>query len=318
MVRRAKPSAWLAHHRLNAANHPEQMSSYNIILERMRRRIKNSPKMSYFTTFQLDREPFSTSPDPSLFYRSNEHYTALNRLEIAIRLKRGLSIILGDVGTGKTTLSRALLQSFSGEENEYVFHMILDPSFKSEYQFLTHLTSLFGISPFFRSTIDNREAIEKYLFRKCVEEHKTVVLLIDEGQKLTQPHLEVLRTLLNYETNEYKLLQLVIFAQMELLPRLKKVRNFMDRINLKYILNPLDEYETGQLIEFRLREAGYTEEKKLFSFEAVRKIYEYTQGYPRQITRICHMALEQLISEGREHISGGMIEQIISQEEIWT
>jgi len=121
--------------------------------------------MSYYTTLQLEKEPFSTSPDPAFFYRSSEHYTALNRLEIAIRLKRGLSLILGDVGTGKTTLSRALFQSFNGEE-DYIFHMILDPSFKSEYQFLTNLTNLFGISPFFRSTIDHREAIEKYLFQK--------------------------------------------------------------------------------------------------------------------------------------------------------
>ena len=69
-----------------------------------------------------------------------------------------------------------------------------------------------------RSTIDHRDAIEKYLFQKCVEEQKTVVLLIDEGQKLNEPQLEVLRSFLNYETNEYKLLQLVILGQMELLP----------------------------------------------------------------------------------------------------
>ena len=152
--------------------------------------------MSYFGVLNLEREPFSTSPDPTFFYRSTEHYTALNRLEIAIRLKRGLSLILGDVGTGKTTLSRTLLQSFSQEEDEYIFHLILDPSFKSEYQFFAHLTKVFGISPFFRSTIDQRDAIEKYLYQKCVEENKTVVLIIDEGQKLSLPHLEVLRTLL--------------------------------------------------------------------------------------------------------------------------
>ena len=272
--------------------------------------------MSYLTTLQLQREPFSTSPDPSFFYRSHEHYTALNRLEIAIRLKRGLSIILGDVGTGKTTLSRALFQSFNGEE-DYVFHMILDPSFKSEYQFLTHLTKLFGISPFFRSTLDHREAIEKYLYHKCVEEHKTVVLVIDEGQKLSLSHLEVLRTLLNYETNEQKMLQLVIFSQMELLPRIKRVRNFMDRVGLKYIINPLDRYETGKLIEFRLMQAGYQEDRSLFSHEAVSKIYEFTQGYPRQISRICQLAIERLIMENYEIISGELIDQLIEEEKIW-
>lgn len=273
--------------------------------------------MSYLTALHLEREPFSTSPDPSFFYRSKEHYTAFNRLEIAIRLKRGLSLILGDVGTGKTTLSRALLQAFDGED-DFIFHMILDPAFKSEYQFLTHLTKLFGISPFFRSTIDHREAIEKYLFRKCVEERKTVVLIIDEGQKLMQSHLEILRTLLNYETNEYKLLQLVIFAQMELLPRIKRVRNFMDRINLKYMLNPLDEQETGKFIEFRLKQAGYSGERSLLSGEAVKKVYEYTQGYPRQIALMCHNAMQHLIMGEHEIVTAEVIEKIIEQEKRWS
>jgi general secretion pathway protein A len=273
--------------------------------------------MSYLSTLQLECEPFSTSPDPSFFYHSTEHYTALNRLEIAIRLKRGLSLILGDVGTGKTTLSRALLQSFNGEERDYLFHMILDPSFKSEYQFLTHLTKLFGISPFFRSTIDHREAIEKYLYQKCVEERKTVVLIIDEGQKLAQPQLEILRTLLNYETNEFKMLQLVILAQMELLPRIKKIRNFMDRVSLKYIVNPLDEHETGQLIKFRLKQAGHPEAEMLFSYEAIKKIYEYTKGYPRQISLICHDAMEQMIIGSFERISGELISRIIEKDSVW-
>jgi general secretion pathway protein A len=270
-----------------------------------------------YTTLSLDREPFSTSPDPSFFYKSSGHYTALNRLEIAIRLKRGMSVILGDVGTGKTTLSRALLQAFYGEEKEFIFHLILDPSFKSEYQFLAHITKLFGISPFFRSSIDHREAIEKYLFQKCVEEGKTVILLIDEGQKLALPYLEILRTLLNYETNEQKMLQLVILGQMELLPKVKKVRNFFDRINLKYIINPLDEIETGKMIDYRLRQAGYNRDRGLFTPEAIRRIYQFTQGYPRQISRLCHLALENLIAEDKENIGVEMVEKIISQEQEW-
>ncbi len=272
--------------------------------------------MSYLATIQLEREPFSTSPDPKFFYRSNAHYAALNQMEIAIRLRKGLSLILGDVGTGKTTLSRALLQSFY-QEDDYCFHLILDPYFKSEYQLLAHLTKIFGISPFFRSTIDHREAIEKYLYQKCVEEKKTVVLIIDEGQKLSQPQLEVLRTLLNYETNEYKMLQLVILAQMELLPRIKRIKNFMDRVSSKYILNNLDEYETGKMIDFRLRQAGYKGEKSLFSKEAVQKIYQYTQGYPRQVSLICHNATEILIAEDYEQITGEIIDKIIEKEKVW-
>ena len=274
--------------------------------------------MSYYTVLKLEKEPFSTSPDPEFFYRSSAHKTALHRLEIAIRLRRGLSLVLGDVGTGKTTLSRTLFQIFNEDEENYIFHMILDPDFKSEYQFLAHLTKLFGVTPFFRSTIDLRDAIEKYLFQKCVEEQKTVVLLVDEGQKLAQPYLEILRTLLNYETNEQKMLQLIIIGQMELLPRITKIRNFMDRVSLKYIINPLDETETRELIEFRLRQAGYKGEKSFFTYEAVKKIYQYTQGYPRKIAMICHDAIEYLIMEEREMVTGDLVDDLIAKERQWT
>lgn len=273
--------------------------------------------MNYLSTLKLDREPFSTSPDPSFFYKSLQHNTALNRLEIAVRLKRGLSLILGDVGMGKTTLMRALLQSFYGEEEDFIFHMILDPSFNSEYELMSHLTKMFGISPFFRSTVNHREAIERYLFQKSVEENKTVVLLIDEGQKLSLPILETLRTLLNYETNEYKMLQLVILSQMELLPRIKSIHNFIDRASLKYIINPLDEFETGKLIDFRLAQAGYVGKQKLFTFEATKKIYDYTRGYPRQIALLCHQAIEYLIMENREVVTGEIIERITEEEKAW-
>ena len=94
--------------------------------------------MSYYKLFGLEKEPFSTSPDPHFFYHSLSHQTVLKRLEINIRLRRGLSLVFGDVGTGKTTLCRILAQSFS-DEDEFIFFMILDPSFKSEYQFLSRL-----------------------------------------------------------------------------------------------------------------------------------------------------------------------------------
>ncbi|MDP8265238.1 MAG: AAA family ATPase [Candidatus Aceula lacicola] len=273
--------------------------------------------MSYYEVLDIQKEPFSTSPDPDFFYHSREHTTALKRLEIAIRLRRGLSLILGDVGAGKTTLSRALLQSFNGEEDKFVFHMILDPDFKSEYQFLAHLTKMFGVSPFLRSAMDHREAIEKYLFQKGVEEEKTIILLIDEGQKLSLPFIEILRTFLNYETNEFKLLQLVILGQMELLPRIKKINNFMDRVSLRYIINPLDENETAQMIYFRLKQAGFSGQRDIFSYEAIKKIYAVTQGYPRKITLYCHNALERLVMEGREVVTGELIDVLAEEERQW-
>ena len=271
--------------------------------------------MSYYEVLGLHKEPFSTSPDPAFFYHSSAHSTAIQRLEIAIRLKRGLSVILGDVGIGKTTMSRALLQNFANDD-DYIFHIVLDPSYKSEFQFLTSLGKMFGIKPDTSSTLDYKEEIEKYLFRKGVDEDKTVVLLIDEGQKLSTPFLEVLRTLLNYETNEYKLLQLVLVSQMELLPRIKKIKNFYDRIALKYIINPLDEEETRQLIEFRLTEAGCDPLKKMFTREAIRRVFEYAQGYPRKTSIICHNALEALVMHEKSVVDSGLISEVINRENV--
>ncbi len=272
--------------------------------------------MGYYTILGLTREPFSTSPDPAFFYRSSSHMQALTRLEIAIRLRRGLSIILGDVGTGKTTLARTLLGNFP-QEDGFSFHMILDPSFESEYQFLLHLCRLLGLRGTYKSTIDCREAIEHDLFQGGVMEARTTVLLIDEGQKLSGDMLENLRVLLNFETNDFKLLQVVILAQIELLGRIRRLRNFVDRAALKYIINPLSEQETADMIEFRLRSAGYDGAIPLFADDAVRIIHQFTQGYPRKVALVCHNALEALVMHDKTSVDRSLIETLVHDESRW-
>lgn len=268
--------------------------------------------MNYYEMLGLKKEPFSTSPDPDFFYRSSSHNAALQRLEIMLRLKRGLGLILGDVGIGKTTMSRALVQTFAND-HDYIFHIILDPSYKSEFQFLSSLVKIFGIKPNSRSTLDYREEIERYLFKKGVDENKTVVLLIDEGQKLSASFLEMLRIFLNYETNEYKLLQLVIVSQMELLPRIKRIKNFYDRIGLKYIINPLDEKETKEMIFFRLKTAGAEDPKKLFTDGAIKLIFGCSEGYPRKTSMICHDALEFLVMNGKSMVDESVVTEVANR-----
>ena len=272
--------------------------------------------MSYYTTLGLTREPFSTSPDPAFFFRSSSHVQALTRLEIAIRLRRGLSLILGDVGTGKTTLARTLLSNFP-QEDGFTFHMILDPSFESEYQFLLQLSRMFGLRTPYKSTLDCREAIEHHLFQSGVTEGRTTVLLVDEGQKLSPDMLENLRVLLNYETNEFKLLQVVIFGQMELLGRLGRMKNFIDRVALKYIINPLSEEETMEMMCFRLASAGLPSGRTLFTPEAIQAIHRFTQGYPRQIALVCHNALEALVMHERSLVDEQLIGELIHDESRW-
>ena len=269
--------------------------------------------MSYYSVLNLNKEPFSTSPDPYFLYPSMSHQQALQRLEIAIRLKRGLSLIFGDVGIGKTTLARALVQNLN-QDPMIITHLIFDPVYESEFQFVAYLAKIFGIRQNFRSVIDYKEAIEKFLFKKCIDDENIVVLIIDEAQKLSPVSLEILRTLLNYETNEYKLLQVVIMGQTELLGRLKRIRNFSDRISLKYVLNPLGINETKSMIEFRLKQAGYNSGRTLFTDRAIELIYQYTQGYPRRIANICHLALEELVMKEKIIVEEGMVTEIIDKD----
>ena len=269
--------------------------------------------MSYYKVLGLEEEPFSTSPDPAFFYESFEHKEAHLRLEIAVKLKRGLSVILGDVGSGKTTLARKLFGQFSGNP-QYEFCMILDPTANSEQEFLLLLTDAFGIPIEQASVLGSKKTLERRIFQEGMDKNKTVILLIDEAQKLTPQALEVLRTLLNYETNKYKLLQLVLFGQLELLPQIKRHKNFWDRIALKYVINPLNHKETRELIFYRLAQAGYKQRAPLFNADAIQLIHDHTKGYPRQINMLCHNALEMLILRNKEVVSRDIIVELIAEE----
>lgn len=283
--------------------------------------------MSYFKVLGFNKEPFSTSPDPEFFYLSKEHESALTNILIELRLKRGLSVILGDVGTGKTTLSRKLIQDLK-EREDFIFHIIFDPSFENEHLFLTSLLRNFEINPVrsnfsngvnigngAQSTIlDLRESLERFLFQKGVTENKTVTLIIDEAQKLNGDSLEVLRVLLNYETNEFKLLQLVLLGQLELHSKIMDIPNFFDRISFKYTLNPLNFDETKEMIEFRIKQAGYLGNMHLFLDDAVKEIYQYSRGYPRRITMLCHKALKNLVLKNKFVVDAGLIKELIDEE----
>ena len=272
--------------------------------------------MSYYKILGFEKEPFSTSPDPEFFYSSREHEKALTNVLIELRLKRGLSVVLGDVGTGKTTLSRKLIQDLKSRE-DCVFHMLLDPSFEDRSTFLHSLVRNFGVpleagAPLSLTYL--REALERFLFQKGVVENKTVVLIIDEAQKLDPVSLEVLRLLLNYETNQFKLLQLVLLGQVELLPMIKGIPNFFDRISYKTMLNPLDYEQMKEMIFFRMTQAGYKARMDLFLEDALKEIHQYTKGYPRQVTMLCHRALKETLMRNKPAVDRALIEELVGEE----
>lgn len=246
--------------------------------------------MAYFYLLNLKKEPFSNSPDPELFFHSYQHQSCLQKLELALRLRRGLSVVIGNIGTGKSTLSRQLVRLISKDNQKIIAHLILDPEFTSPKEFLLTIIKTFGIAGTpADSEWQMKEAIKTYLFVQGVDKQMIPALIIDEGQKLPTFCVEILREFLNYETNQHKLLQIIIFAQNEFQAVLKEKANFADRITTLQYLTPLNFKETRQMIQFRINKTLEDPQQKLclFSPLALFAIYLISGGYPRKIIMLC-------------------------------
>ena len=270
--------------------------------------------MEYYRLLDFYTEPFSNSPDPEYFFGSSSHVDCLQKLEISIRLRRGLCVAMGEVGAGKTTICRKLIRDL---HNDPVIeaHLILDPSFMSSLEMLGTLNrTMRSHDPSERLPYSEggyKELIKNHLLKKVVQEKKIVVLIIDEGQKISSPCLEVLRELLNFETNEHKLLQIIIFAQNEFQDILKKHSNFADRVNFFCHLSPLNFPETRALIKYRIEKAtDYKSSRRpgiSFTSGAYRLIYQATRGHPRKIINLCHRLMLLLIVTNKQKVSASMV-----------
>ena len=272
--------------------------------------------MDYFQLLRLNKEPFSNSPDPAFFYPSKQHAGCLQKLEIAIRLKRGLNVIIGDVGTGKTTLCRHIVQRFENDHNVHIY-LILDPGFKNSLEFLTEVARLFGLIHD-DEKLDEwaiKERIKKYLYAEGVKHDKIIAIIIDEGQKIPYFCLELLREFLNYETNDQKLLQIIIFAQQEFNSILATHANFTDRINICHELEPLGFFDTIKKIQFRLSKASEGRvPPNIFTWPAFWAIYIATRGYPRKILHLCHLVLLGLIIQNKTRANYFLVRSCIKRD----
>jgi len=261
--------------------------------------------MEYYEMIGLTKEPFSMAPDPEFFYQSKSHGECLNRLEISLRLNRGLNVIIGDIGTGKTTISRLLLGRFVDFGENYKFYLILDPTWKDNQEFLMYLQKLFGIKASGPLQIDMMDQIENFLIDNTLKSRKYIVLIVDEGQKMGPEQIEIIRTLLNFETNDKKLIQVIILAQPEFRGLLDKHENFRDRIAFGYTINPMEREDTVKFIDHRLKVAGNSEE--IFTLEARELIYEQTKGFPRKIVVLCHNLIIDMLTLNKKRVDSSMV-----------
>jgi general secretion pathway protein A len=268
-------------------------------------------KMGYYELIGLQREPFSMAPDPEFFYQSKSHGECLDRLEISLRLNRGLNVVIGGIGTGKTTLSRLLLGRFVDFGKDYKFFLILDPTWKDNFEFLLYLKKMFGLPEGEGLQTEMMDQIEHYLIDAALKLQRRIVLVIDEGQKMGSNQLEIIRTLLNFETNETKLIQVIIFAQPEIRTLLDKHENFKDRIAFGYLIPPMDLEDTMKFIDHRLKVAGLPMGEEIFTTKAKELIYEETKGYPRKIVVMCHrLIIDMLIHQKKRIDSDDVFERL--------
>lgn len=270
----------------------------------------------YCKLLGLTREPFSMAPEPDFFYQSKQHRECLNHLEISLRLNRGLHVVIGGVGTGKTAISRLLLDRFTDYEGDYTFFLILNPTWRNNQEFLMHLKKMFDIRDESNLVTDMMNQIEHFLIDYTTKYNKRIVLIIDEGQKMGPNQLEIIRSLLNFETNSMKLIQFAIFAQPEFLDTLNTMENFKDRITYMFNINNIDNEDTKALIDHRLKIAGLSNSEELFTENAKDLIYKYTKGYPRKIIVTCHNLLIDMLITGKSKIDADLVFKFTQQNNL--
>jgi general secretion pathway protein A len=241
----------------------------------------------YLEYYGLTEPPFDITPNPRFLFYSGKHRDAFNHLLYGLRERKGFVQLTGEVGAGKTTLCRALLEQL---DSRFSTALILNPVMTSE-ELVKAIALEFGLSPRGCDRLEILDLINRFLLQQ-VEQGRESVLIIDEAQDLTDDLLEQVRLLSNLETDNRKLLQIVLMGQPELRDRLNnhRLRQLRQRITVRYHLRPLTRHEVNQYVQHRLHVSGGNG-TPCFTWPALWRVYHYAQGIPRLVNAVCDKAL---------------------------
>ena len=246
----------------------------------------------YRTYFNLTEHPFTTSPDPRFFHLAPSHAESVAKCEYAIRNKSGLAVVYGDVGTGKTTILNKLRQRF--DDDGYTIAVMNNPNQTSDTALLKGIAGEFGLNPP-RTKLGAMDHLQEFLAREVVS-GRTPLLLMDEAQDLKnsiradRDMLGMIRTLTNLMLENERLVQVILFGQLELIPLLKKRRELMSRVAQFGVLSPLTKKDAVAMMEHRWKTAG-GKPPLPFQQEALDTIYQAAKGLPRDIIKVSNSAL---------------------------
>lgn len=248
-----------------------------------------APQMMYQEYYGLREMPFNVTPDPKFLYLSPAHEEALSHLRYGIQERKGFIVLTGEVGCGKTTLCRTLLNELEEDETHETV-LILNPRI-SEQQLIAAILRELGETMPRRNKVDLTGQLNEALIRR-IEAGKEIIMIIDEAQNLSFEVMEQVRLLSNLETDNQKLLQIILMGQPELKTKLqeKRLRQFRQRVLVYYDLTSLNRTETESYIQHRMTLAG-SNGRPRFSDRALRKIYRRTGGTPRLINNLCDKSL---------------------------
>ncbi|MET0533891.1 MAG: AAA family ATPase [Steroidobacter sp.] len=265
----------------------------------------------YTSFFGLSEKPFAITPDPRYLFMSERHAEALAHLLYGITEAGGFIQLTGEVGTGKTTIVRSLLERMPGHADVAV---ILNPQL-TPVEFVLTICEELGIFMRDEDAASIKDLVD-LLNRRLLEAHakgRRVVVIVDEAQNLTPATLEQVRLLTNLETGSQKLLQIILIGQPELREVLDRVelRQLAQRITGRYHLAPLSRSETASYVNHRLKVAGSSVE--IFTGAALREVHRLTGGVPRIINVICDRALLGAFTQEQHHIGAGMIREAASE-----
>jgi general secretion pathway protein A len=262
----------------------------------------------YKRFYNLQRNPFEITPDPSFLFATQRHNEALASLYYGVRRHKGFVVLTGEVGTGKTLLIRCLLQllSRSNVNYAYVFNSRLAPT-----EFLQYIAGDFRLPTSGRTKSELLLDLSSFVISRF-QKGLTTVLVVDEAHHLSTEVLEEIRLLTNLETPQEKLLQILLVGQPELDEKLDSVdlRQLKQRISLRSHLNPLNLEETNGYIHRRLQLAGSPNSEELIPMETVLEIHRHSRGIPRLINTLCENALIHGYARQAKAITPEMIEEI--------